>query len=396
MKNPPMPRTLEGVDRDWMECALEAGGLCGLPPLERVSVQRMGDEAGALATIGRCRLHFAEDAARLPQSVIIKLSSPSRRNRFICRIFSLYRREYDYYRRLAPLGTMPSPTLHYGSVDPRGSRLVLVLADLAHMQMVDQFTGPDARQAAVAVEELARMHAKFWNRTGEHSIRSAFDTRSRRFRILTQLIYMASLRTAVQRTEHLIAPESRKLIKDYGPRLAVHYREYSAGSTTFTHGDYRIENMFFGAEGADEFRVIDWQASGIGGALYDLAYFLAGSVPVASRPRIEREAVERYHAVLRRSGVYGLTLDECWNRYRQSMLATLMPIVAAWGFLDLENERLIRMVEVGLKRILAAVHELDAEEYLPSRRRSFSRSGGRAAFPKASSCLGKRRPPRPD
>ena len=360
---PPIPRRLEDIDATWMRQALSSGGLASVPSMERCSVASLGDDAGALADIARVRLTFATPAAGLPKSVIVKLASPLRRNRLLCRVLSLYRREYDYYHGFAETVSVPTPRLYYGDYHPRSSRFVLVLEDLDTMQVVDQIAGPDARQARLAVRAIARLHARYWQTPGVPPPR-VFDTTSRHFRLLTQLIYRASLRRALERTEDIVAPKSRAVMERYGRRLAAHHAAYPAGMRTLVHGDFRVDNMFFGA-GEREYALIDWQASGIGGALYDVSYFLAGSLPIETRRRLERALVEDYHAELCRAGVTGFGPEDCWRGYRHSLLGALMPVVAGWGFLDPTNQRMTEVLTEGIGRVMTAIDDLDAHELMP-------------------------------
>ena len=118
--------------------------------------------------------------------------------------------------------------------------------------------------------------------------------------------------------------------------------------------------MFFGPEGEDDFAVLDWQVSAVGIGVYDVVYFMAGSVPTDLRRQIEREIVEEYHAVLCETGVAGFTFEECWRLYREiALLGLVVPVVAA-GALDSDDERSTRLVEVGLRRTLANIEDLEA------------------------------------
>ena len=61
-------------------------------------------------------------------------------------------------------------------------------------------------------------------------------------------------------------------------------KELSSGVRTFLHGDYRADNLLFGPSlGADGVAAIDWQISGRGGPLYDVAYLICNSVPTPYR-----------------------------------------------------------------------------------------------------------------
>ena len=138
---------------------------------------------------------------------------------------------------------------------------------------------------------------------------------------------------------------------------------------TLTHGDFRLDNMFFGAAGTDEFAAIDWQVSGLNSGLKDVSYFLAGSVTTDTRRKIEKKALQEYYGLLRNSDVEDFTYDECWRQYRAHTLDGLIVLVFACGGLELGEESDRNLVGMGLQRILAATEDLDAEEFLPERSR---------------------------
>ena len=65
------------------------------------------------------------------------------------------------------------------------------------------------------------------------------------------------------------------------------------------------------------------------------------------------------------------------------MMVRLLVIVISVGGLDISNERSVRLLGIGLDRTLAALEDLDAEEFLPARRRIFGPSW---AFSTVSRC----------
>ena len=156
------------------------------------------------------------------------------------------------------------------------------------------------------------------------------------------------------------------LAKAYGPRVAIHMDELDAGPRTLTHGDFRLENMFFGDGQSDAFTVIDWQAAGIvGNGLYDVAYFMVTSVASEVRRDIERDALKEYHEIVCGMGARDFSWEDCWSRYRQSVLNMLLPCVCACGGLDMTNPRMRALGEKLVQRTLVAIEDLDAHEFLP-------------------------------
>ena len=65
------------------------------------------------------------------------------------------------------------------------------------------------------------------------------------------------------------------------------------------HGDYRPDNMLFGAGGgARPFVAVDWQTVSWGEVMTDASYFLGAGLPVDDRRRHEQDLVRRYHEAL--------------------------------------------------------------------------------------------------
>ena len=129
--------------------------------------------------------------------------------------------------------------------------------------------------------------------------------------------------------------------------------------------------------------MIDWQGCGIGCGMHDVAFFLATSVSVEDRRRVERDAVDEYHDIVRRMGARNLTRDDCWRSYRQNMLGSLMAMVIGAGGIDTSDQALANQTRVLLGRTLTAIEDLDSWEFLPGRDRLLS-SGG--AFSILSRC----------
>ena len=284
------------------------------------------------------------------------------------RLQSLYKREFDYYRRLAPDAPVRSPRLLYGDFEERGHRFVLVLEDLAPMKPGDHHAGATPDQARSAIRALARLHGRFWHDARHPPMPGFFDTTSSRMRPLLQVIYLALLVPTLKQFGNCFSAETRRLAEAYGPVVAGHIGEMAdSAPRTFIHGDYRMDNLFFG-DGADDIALIDWQVSGLGCGLYDVAYFLGGSVTPEVRRRIEHDALQEYTDILLGTGVKGFTFEDCWRLYRSNMLGRLLISIFVCGGLDMTNERNRRLAESGLCRTLAAIEDLDAAAFLPAPR----------------------------
>ena len=361
---PPIPADGSSIDLEWICRALVAGGGRLAPPTG-IRVEEVGVGAGVMGQVMRCHLDYAEANDRASASIIVKLPSVNAKNRRMGKRLALYRREYDFYRSLAPRFPVATPRLLYGDFEPKSHRFVLVLEDIRGMTVVDQIAGASPAQAKQAIRALARMHGVHWNRIHEAPVSGSYDSNNPRLRSVVQAVYLANLVRTLKHFGDAFSSTTRQLAEAFGFGIVDHMAAVGAGPQTFTHGDYRLDNLFFG-DGGDGVTVIDWQVSGLSCGLYDVGYFLAGNLTVPVRRQIERDAVEEYHDILCRSGATDFPFDECWRLYRRNTLAALLTSVIVCGGLDLDDDRSRRLAEVGLKRSLAAMEDLDVAEFIPA------------------------------
>ena len=209
-----------------------------------------------------------------------------------------------------------------------------------------------------------------------------------------QTVYLLTLPAALDRFTDLFTAETRRLALRFGFRVAAHFAALSAGPKTVVHGDFRADNTLFDeGEQADSLALIDWQGSGIGCGMYDVAFFLGTSVTSDARRRIERDVLGEYHDIVCSLGAEKYTAEDCWRSYRQNMLGTLMPMVIGCGALDLSDPALVKQTRELLSRVLTAIEDLDSWEFKPPRERFLAPGWGfgllsRCAYPTYRLALG--------
>lgn len=364
----PLITDADGITVEWMRRAMLAGGAAAAPEIAAVEVRKLSDVTNALGNLYRCHLTLRDGQAADPASVIVKLPSSDAMAFRFSRWLSLYRREYVFYRDLAPHGYLRVPTLFYGDFDADTNRFVLVIEDLGHMRAMPQSVGVDAARAHHAIRQLAGLQGRFWEATDEPGLSACGDFLNRRESRIMQTVYLLTLPAALDRFGNLFTAETRRLALRFGLRIAAHFAALSTGPKTMVHGDFRADNMLFeeGGQG-DGPAFIDWQCFGIGCGMYDVAFFLGTSVTSDVRRRIERDVLGEYHDKVCRSGVENYTVEDCWRSYRQNMLGALMPMVIGCGALDMSNPELMKQTEELLGRVLAAIEDLDSWEFMPAR-----------------------------
>ena len=377
-----IPRDGGAITAEWVESALVAGGHPLPRPLKGIRVEEIGIGAGILGQVLRCHLQRDTDQGGLhdrqptsregdrspPETLIVKLPSVKAKNRRMSKRLALYRREYEFYRDLGSRVPLRTPALYHAQFEPGSHRFALVLEDLRGLGVVDQVAGATPAQARRAIRALARMHGAFWNRTHEPPLAAFYDSTNPRLRPIVQTVYLASLVRTLEHSGDRFSSTTRQLAEAFGMNLTYHAATLAACPQTFTHGDYRLDNLFFAQDGTDDVAAIDWQNSGRNCGIYDLAYFLIGNLTVPVRRQIEREVAEEYHDVLLGAGVRDFTWDECWRLYRLNSLGPLLTNIIACGGLDRDSDRSRRLIEIGLARSLAALEDLDVADFFPKGR----------------------------
>ena len=378
---PTIPSGASAVTADWMQHALAAGDGCDVPPIRELTVERIGTGLGLLADLLRCHLTYQERAgqpgaeARLkgPATVIVKLPSSEAKSRRLCKQFELYKRECHYYQRLATHVPLRTPTLLYGDYEPRSDRFVLVLEDLGAMATADQIVGATAEQAKRAVRGIATLSGHYWNKVDQPALSGSRAELSPKYRPLVQIVYLSNLVRTMRIFGDMISNGAKRTLETYGPHVAEHMGVLAAGPLSLAHGDFRLDNMFFGDD--EDFAVIDWQVSGIQSGLYDVAYFMGTSVTTGVRRQVEREALMEFHDIVCGMGTSGFTFEDCWRLYRHNSLGRAITAIITCGGLDLNDERSYELAEISLQRTLTAISDLDGDELIPASRRGPGLSG---------------------
>ena len=378
MAGPGIPETSEGVTTEWMHEALMAGGRADCPKIRELKSTAIGEGVGLMAEILRCELTFAADDGP-SESVVVKLPSDKPGNRRLGRRWRLYRREFSFYGDLAFGSPLRAPALRYGEFDDRTHRFVLVLEDLRNMEAADQVRGATPEQARRAVREVAGLHGKYWDRVAPlpadfHEVLAPWVWSA------LQISYLRRLPRNLSVLSGSWPQEVRDLAEEYGLRLVDHLGRLAEEPLTFVHGDYRLDNMFFDGDGL---AVVDWQNSAVSNGLYDVAYFLAGSVSPEVRRAVEKEALLEYHDIVCGLGARGFPFERCWRLYRETLLGCLLLPVVLAGWLGENQGRQSELRDVIATRTATALQDLDAGALLPEIPPLASRAGLRHALCRA-------------
>jgi hypothetical protein len=286
--------------------------------------------------------------------VIAKVPTAVALNRATGKSLGVYEREVRAYDTLLPAVDVPRPRAHAAIYDATGDEeafldqmikaerlpifllrvvlrkvqtdadvppCILLLEDLAEAEMGNQVAGCDPARAAIALGVLARLHAAGWGDACP-PLRHWFtngDIVPRLFHAQYKNNRRSFERFAAARlSEHGMAHV--KAIRKTG--LARITRLHAEAPRTILHGDFRLDNLFFAADGSLA-AIIDWQTVNRGPGVLDVAYFIAGSLPPETPEAMIDELLRGYHDTLVTAGVEDYPFERLLADYEEGLLLLL-------------------------------------------------------------------------
>ena len=320
-------------------------------------IEPMGAGVGFAGSIYRVRLTPSDAGNGAPQSAIWKMASTHPPTHGLLMQTGAYEREAAFYFALSsrvPASCKP----YFSAYDADAGALCILMEDLADLEAGNQVGGCSAAQARAAVDGMAALHAEFWDDDlpGVPRHDHAADEITHMHVASWQQLRRYGARGLPVPTELLDAADS------ITPHIGAIKGGLAEPPITLQHGDMRLDNMFFASDGS--VRLIDWQVIRAGRGAYDLAYFLATSLPTESRREMQSELVMAYVDALSARGVVGYDAETCVEDVRRSLLdlVTFTGIIGAT--LDLNHERALQLAEMWMARLWATVADTRALELL--------------------------------
>lgn len=361
-----LPSAIEELTPEWLTGALqERGRISPSARVTHVESERLGEGVGFIGIV--CRLRLAYDGTPGPATIVVKLPSPEPGAREIGNLFGLYEREVHFYDDVGDATGVRVPQCYYSAWDPKEERSLLMIEDLAPYGVVgDQLAGCTDAHAELALNELARLHASYWNSPRLDAIEWLPRGTDLVRASMTQA-YEDACEPFLAQFGHRLDAQVRDCVPGLNERVLIGLDEIDLrDTTTIAHGDYRLDNMFFGNPGSPfELAVFDWQSPNRGWAAYDLAYFITGTMDREQRRAIEPTALGRYHHQLLAGGVEDYTFDQLLEDYRKSLMVYFAIFIVNGATLEQSNERAVRLFEVIFDRLNDAIVEHDAVALLP-------------------------------
>ena len=352
-----------GLSPAWLtEVLRQAGVLAQDVAIEALEVRQVGEGVGMMSELSRLVPTYIGPAEDAPASFIAKYPSQNPTNRQIAMSFNLYEREVRYFAELDRLTTAVCPATYLTELD--GDNFIILMEDLADYRVGDQIVGATLEETEIAVDELAKLHAAFWEKVdGIAWIPHVCDSQHARN---MQAGTVSGWEQMVSVFGEFLSASVLAARADIQRSVAPLQAFLDRPPITLAHGDFRMENLLYGTA-AEHHRmaIIDWQGPLLGRGIQDVTLLLGQSTQTEVRRRCERALLERYVDGLARLGVRGYSLDEAWQDYRHGQLYNWAYTTVVAGTLDAGNERAFAWMSQMIARQVAVTEDLGLLDLLP-------------------------------
>ncbi len=365
MKN--FPTSVGAITPEWLTDALRSTKVIRDATVTSFETTILGEGAGFIGQLARLTLAYDQPEAGSPKALVAKVPAEAPENRQLGDLFRLYERECRFYEDLATRVELRTPRCYYVGMDTQRAEYLLLLEDLAPARVGDQLAGCSDAEVDLAIRDLASFHASWWEdpRVAELDWMPALNDPV----IVGTLMqaYQDTWDQFLERFEAQLTSSMLRTAERFGKHCESVVDRLAEPPRTITHGDYRLDNMFFGTAGGEPvLTMIDWQISTKGRGVFDVAYFLTGTLEPDERRSKEMGHLKRYHQDLVNGGVGDYSFEQCFLDYRLSALFCLAYAVIAGGSVDLVNDRAVALANAIVERDFAAVEDLDAADLLPA------------------------------
>jgi hypothetical protein len=350
----------EEASAAWLTDVLRDAGVIDVQRVIEAAAEPVG--TGQMADSVRLRLTYDVPASRAPATVVGKFTPADEMSRATALALRTSEVEVRFYQEVAGTVGVRTPRCYFADVDTASAAFVLVLQDMAPARQGDQMAGCTVDEAALALDELARLHAPRWGDPAlEHLawLERRDDDGGEGNGELLRILFEGFVDRYGADLDDGVIGVGRRLF----PRIHDYLRP-RPGPRTVQHADYRLDNLLFGTDPrSPTVTVVDWQTVTLGPGPADVSYFLGAGLMPEQRRAHEEALVRDYHQRLISGGVEGYSWDDCMTGYRRHAYAGYVMAVGA----SMLVERTVRGDEMFLtmaRRHAAQVQDLDSESLL--------------------------------
>ncbi|MEQ1538685.1 MAG: aminoglycoside phosphotransferase family protein [Sphingorhabdus sp.] len=315
MSNPVL--SLHEITADWLSDLLQA-------EVSDVAAQPIG--TGQVGATYRLTL-TGKDA---PATLVAKLPSNDDLSRSTGKSHLTYLRESRFYQQFAGRKPMAVPDHLYIAFDDDSHDFTLIMHDLPTHVQGNQLAEPSRKEALLAVDAAASIHAAWWGDPILDTLDWPNGTKAVPPPLDVDMLYTMFWPAFCDRYGDRVNPDMHTVGEAFVGKLGGHF-EQRASPRCLTHNDFRPDNMLFDLNDAGKpIVIVDWQTTGVGVGIGDIAYYAGTAFDAESRRTIEPELLHHYRNGLIARGVTESDLAEIDNDYALSAVSGfLMGVTAA-------------------------------------------------------------------
>ena len=351
----------EHLTAPWLTAVLRSAGALGRAAVADFRLQPVG--TGQMADTVRIGLDYRPAAPDAPTSVVAKFTPADDTSRTTALAMRTSEVEVRFYQDVAATVGVRTPHCLFSDVDPSNAEFVLVLEDLGPAIPGDQLTGCHPDQAALALAELAALHAPRWDDPALG--RLEWLTRGTENVTTGEQLFPLLFSGFVERYGDSLEDGEVEV----GERLMAKVGSYlrsRPGPRTVQHADYRLDNLMFGTdEGGPPVAVVDWQTVTLGVGAADVSYFLGAGLTPGDRRAHEDGLLCDYFDRLVAAGVTGYSWDQFFTDYRRYAYSGYLMAVGASMLVE-RTPRGDEMFLTMARRHAAQIDDLASEALLGS------------------------------
>lgn len=286
-----------------------------------------------------------------PATFIAKCPSADPVSRNAAAIFHLYDMEIGWYRDAANSSGIACPQCYHAAIADNEQEFVLMLQDMAPARQGDQLAGASLIQVETTLEQAAALHSYRpdggldklrWLHHGEGNSEFSKNTLINGYPLFRE------------RFAQLLSADAL----DLGAELVARMESYIAQEPTeqaITHGDMRLDNILFHADGRLA-ALVDWQTCSLGNPANDVAYMIGTSfADPAVRRNKEQELVHGYLAKRTKAPDF----ERFWTEYRRHAFSGFIMAINASLHVE-QTERGDKMFAAMAERPAQMAMDLDS------------------------------------
>lgn len=355
-----LPLEAGDLSVEWLQQAL--ADQLGEARISSLSLNIIGVGEGFMGQLARVALEYEGDANGAPTSIIAKFAAAKPEARAMAADQNLYQREIGFYRDIGKDVGVPIADCYYLEYREEDNMFVLLLEDLAPGEPSDQVIGTDKETSREVIEQFAKLHAKWWNSEELEKLDWA-----------KWILKAMPMDQALEQLDRSMAEAEESGRFDQYPemkRLMPHLRPLFKFEVepplpfTLTHGDLRSDNIIKPSAEGGRFAIIDWQLSGVGEPVNDIARWMVQSISVEDRKETEQELLKLYHDRLVEYGVKGYSYNKFINDYKRNLVVILLMFSMPMDQVDTSSERAQALFHQFYARLDSALVDWEIEKIL--------------------------------